>query len=606
MSSSSEERTIIKEPKKEKDIHIKKPLKKWSTVIPHLGRRDDTKKHKRTLSQSSTLSVTTQEHKSKESIHSYEEIGLETPRASPTSPEPKEIENPCLNCQFKSECDKHIGPINKSTCKQTNFRKRWPHMAIKRHMSQNPTDEQLAAYSKYDPPEPPPQLKVYSMYWANDSEVPPSPASIQDTERTKLINERFQLETRLDGSRRISTGSSAVAVNSISNPSPLPRRCSCPAEYFIDHQKEDTGKTLSLSDIKERSKPNYIMVPVPQSERGTDCRIMYKIPVPDSPKSQSRASSFSIISNSSSSSHRSSTGSSYNIAQIEEKKTPAKGIPDLIDPETKKTILRFQSMQPRAAHLKRKTSVKRETKALYVWRKSVEALLQKKPEAPKNTQEWSPEKKEKHALTRKFILQEFYTTEVTFWNQLYFAKVMFYDPICDHFDRGLPFIKPKSIEPFANIFDLMQLSANIIERFRYKQADQTASSYSKLNSAGSLEYYRCQVNMCIGKHLVELSEGMVAFLRHALDYKANRKLLESCQTNKIYQQYRKKLHTRKETRNFTMSDYLIIPIQRVARYGLLLADLAKHTDSNNPDYEYIILAHKIVTGLATAMNYAQK
>ncbi|KAI9031011.1 Dbl homology domain-containing protein [Phycomyces nitens] len=597
-SISSSDHSSLKE---SKEKVIKKPLKKWATVIPHLGRRDDGSKHKRSHSNSSSLSISTKEKQSKDSNYPYDQAGLETPRTSPTSPEPKDIENPCKNCQFKPECIKNNVPINKPTCKNAGFRKIWPHMALKRHLSQNPTTEQLAAYDKLDPPKPPPKLKIYSMYWENDSEKPPSPAYIQEPENIRNFA-KSQLDGRSDSSRRISTGSSTTATSSASTTNSFRRRFSCPAEYFVDHKEDDSNRSLNLSDLKERSTPNYLMVSVPLSERGSDCRLMYKVPVPDPLKPQSRESSFSIVSTSSSSSNRSSTGTIYNF-QPEDKKS-TKTIPDLINPDTKEPILRFQLMKPRAAHLKRKTSVKRETKALYVWRTSVENMIQKEPRPPKSIVEWSPEKQQKHALTRRFILQEFYTTEVTFWNQLYFSKVMFYDPICEHLDRGSPFIKPKSVEPFANLFDMMQLSANIIERFRYKQSDQ--SKNIKLNSVGSVESYRCQTNICIGKHLVDLSEGMVAFLRHALDYKSNRKLLESCQTNKIYKQYREKLYIRKETRSFTLSDYLIIPIQRVARYGLLLADLAKHTSPNHPDYEYIFLAHKIVTGLATAMNYAQK
>jgi hypothetical protein len=55
-----------------------------------------------------------------------------------------------------------------------------------------------------------------------------------------------------------------------------------------------------------------------------------------------------------------------------------------------------------------------------------------------------------------------------------------------------------------------------------------------------------------------------------------------------------------------MEDYLIIPIQRVARYGLLLADLIRHTDPDMEDYNYLIQAHKIIVSLATAMNSIQK
>ncbi|KAI8875733.1 hypothetical protein K501DRAFT_338527 [Backusella circina FSU 941] len=56
-----------------------------------------------------------------------------------------------------------------------------------------------------------------------------------------------------------------------------------------------------------------------------------------------------------------------------------------------------------------------------------------------------------------------------------------------------------------------------------------------------------------------------------------------------------KLYARKETSQFTLEDYLIIPIQRVARYGLLLAD-----------YDALAKAYKVITSLAVAMDSAQE
>jgi hypothetical protein len=94
------------------------------------------------------------------------------------------------------------------------------------------------------------------------------------------------------------------------------------------------------------------------------------------------------------------------------------------------------------------------------------------------------------------------------------------------------------------------------------------------------------------------------------------------------------------------ADFLIMPIQRITRYGLLLkgiviiqglqgilqkdcqhcvlsfvcffllmrgvwprfalADLRKHTPVSNPDYNDLDSAIKMITGLAIAMNHAQK
>lgn len=111
----------------------------------------------------------------------------------------------------------------------------------------------------------------------------------------------------------------------------------------------------------------------------------------------------------------------------------------------------------------------------------------------------------------------------------------------------------------------------------------------------------------IGKSICEMAEQFVVYLRCALDYKYNRKKFDHrIQHNKGFAGYQEKLSNRKETSQFFVTDYFIIPIQRITRYGLLLADLEKHTSSSHPDYHYIRRARLIMTSLAVAMNKAQR
>jgi hypothetical protein len=122
-------------------------------------------------------------------------------------------------------------------------------------------------------------------------------------------------------------------------------------------------------------------------------------------------------------------------------------------------------------------------------------------------------------------------------------------------------------DTFANLFDLMKFSAKLIHRFRHLQFEhEDEDSELKTVSPFENKALTCK-NSQLGKILCEMSEELVVFLRCALDYRENRKLLH----HKAYEIYRQRLYSRKETSQFTMEDYLIIPIQRVARYGLLLA-----------------------------------
>ncbi|CEP09697.1 hypothetical protein [Parasitella parasitica] len=212
----------------------------------------------------------------------------------------------------------------------------------------------------------------------------------------------------------------------------------------------------------------------------------------------------------------------------------------------------------------------------------------------------SPTKKARYLMTRRFILQEFYTTEITFWNQLNFTKVMFCDPLKLAIEKGSIQAHPNDMDWFANLQDLMAFSATLISRLRQFQVDK---DLCKDHVNGTTDEASDQAN--IGLALREMTESMTVFLRCALDYEGNKKLLDQKNNNKGYRLYKEKLALRKETRHFTLSEYLIIPIQRITRYGLLLADLQKHTESTHHDYKNIRIALCTIQSLASAMNSAQ-
>ncbi|KAG1468862.1 hypothetical protein G6F56_003593 [Rhizopus delemar] len=266
-------------------------------------------------------------------------------------------------------------------------------------------------------------------------------------------------------------------------------------------------------------------------------------------------------------------------------------IPNVFDPVSREPVLQFTNIKPRQYQLKRKTSWKKEAKGLRVWHDTLKESLQH----PSSVRTKYHEKKEKNMLTRNFILREFYTTEVNFWNQLYYTKVVFYDALSFAIDKNNN-LNTNVVDGFSNLFDLMKLSAKLIHRLRHFQLNENTFYSIQLKDTP------INCNIQLGKILCEVSEDMVVFLRCALDYRENKKLLQ----HKMYESYQQRLYTRKETSRFTMEDYFIIPIQRVARYGLLLADLLRHSDPEMPDYKYLVQAHKTITSLATAMNSIQK
>lgn len=100
-------------------------------------------------------------------------------------------------------------------------------------------------------------------------------------------------------------------------------------------------------------------------------------------------------------------------------------IPNVFDPATREPILEFAAIKPRKYQLHRKTSWKREAKALMTWHHTLEEQMHQPPAVSSAfLKELSADKLERYQLTRRFILREFFTTEVNFWNQLYYTKIV--------------------------------------------------------------------------------------------------------------------------------------------------------------------------------------
>lgn len=148
---------------------------------------------------------------------------------------------------------------------------------------------------------------------------------------------------------------------------------------------------------------------------------------------------------------------------------------------------------------------------------------------------------------------------------------MFCDPLKLALEKGSISARPNDMDWFANLLDLMSFSSTLIRRLRQFQVD-------KIPCKDAINDPNCQIDeVNIGLVLREMTESMVTFLRCALDYKSNKKLLDQKKNNKGYALYKEKLALKKETRQFTLGDYLIIPIQRVTRYGLLLTGMKYHS-----------------------------
>ncbi|CAO3701379.1 hypothetical protein G6F70_004739 [Rhizopus microsporus] len=428
--------------------------------------------------------------------------------------------------------------------------------------------------------------KLYSFTYHEEEE---EEEELPDTEEDEEYHSDPEL---LNNNSNLSSISSDVTLHpaSIGNRHSLRRRSSCPSYDAIS--LSSSSSTMVEKDIlyvTEQHTRNMLLL---KKNRPVDKKVTFK------PCQK-------VIARAAEAAANGDTVSGPMFLPFCEETLRYTHIPNVFDPDTREPVLQFTNIKPREYQLRRKMNWKKEAKALMTWHDTLQVLLNQPSAIHSRIQQMTPEKREKYQLTRKFILREFYTTEVNFWNQLYYTKIVFYDALVDVVGRENRYAQLNGADVFANLFDLMRFSAKLIHRLRHLQLDKRATTDSPkiiypFNAMPPL--VECCHGGQLGKILCDMSEDMVVFLRCAIDYRENRKLLQ----NKMYENYRQRLYSKKETSQFSMEDFLIIPIQRVARYGLLLADLIRHTDPSIPDYVYLIKAHRVITSLATAMNSVQK
>ncbi|KAI8994921.1 hypothetical protein BDB01DRAFT_902589 [Pilobolus umbonatus] len=269
-------------------------------------------------------------------------------------------------------------------------------------------------------------------------------------------------------------------------------------------------------------------------------------------------------------------------------------------PHTNEVVLDFNNIKPRTYPVKRRHVIKTEMKALSIWQKLlIESLNKSFGHESLDQSSTMRIGRAKDTATRQFINQEFYNTEINFLNQLNYFKVMFSDPLKLAIERHSPLAKSSDLEVFSNLDALMEYSFKLLYGLRKSQLAFTSTQTVDVSS------HKIGANINVGRVIRDLAEYLVVFLRCSIDYKTNKKGIDQVGRNKGYALYYEKLALRKETRQLTLHDYLIIPIQRITRYGLLLTDLEKHMELTYPDYNSIRIAKCLVESLAAAMNTIQ-
>ncbi|KAI8639823.1 Dbl homology domain-containing protein [Parasitella parasitica] len=201
----------------------------------------------------------------------------------------------------------------------------------------------------------------------------------------------------------------------------------------------------------------------------------------------------------------------------------------------------------------------------------------------------SPHGQSPHLL--HFILNELITTETTYLEHLTIIKQMFMDPLTlAATTHPRPLVNIKNITTiFAFIPELIHLSSTLVNRLN--EAICTTEN-------GETHGY-------FGMVFCDLEDQFDVYISYAANFPKQQKCIAKADRSIVYRQLVQDSLRKKETHRMGLSDYMIAPIQRITRYGLLLKDFLRHSDSNSPDFPFVQRSLKCHLALAYAMNEIQ-
>jgi hypothetical protein len=131
---------------------------------------------------------------------------------------------------------------------------------------------------------------------------------------------------------------------------------------------------------------------------------------------------------------------------------------------------------------------------------------------------------------------------------------MFMDPfIAAATQTSRPLVNPNDISTiFAYIPNIIEVSNVLAYRF-----ESVAKSWHEQSSR-------------VGAVFLQMEDDFEVYIRYAVNFHYSQRCINRAHNNILYRRFIQESLRKKETNRMGLSDYMIIPIQRVTRYSLLL------------------------------------
>ena len=187
------------------------------------------------------------------------------------------------------------------------------------------------------------------------------------------------------------------------------------------------------------------------------------------------------------------------------------------------------------------------------------------------------------------IIQELRDTERSYVTCLHMISVIFIQPIRNRINTPQQILSAKELKGiFGNIEEVCKFSQKILEAI---EVIIHPSAWTDQSTIGDLFN-----DLLDGKEMSIVYHEYVDTYEKALSKIKDEFKIEDSPFKQFAQECQEKCD------NHSLSSLLVVPVQRIPRYQLLLEDLIKATPRNHRDIPLLVVAHKKMVTLATALN----
>jgi len=183
------------------------------------------------------------------------------------------------------------------------------------------------------------------------------------------------------------------------------------------------------------------------------------------------------------------------------------------------------------------------------------------------------------------VIREILETETRYLESLRVIQDVYFTPLFEKANGMQPIIKLHELHGiFLNIEDIILVAVELEKKLRDRVEVNKSSK--------------------VGDIFLNLAWGFNLYRRYASEYEGALTLLAEVSTRTKMREFITEATANPATKGMTLESFLVMPVQRIPRYKLLLAEAFKHTKESDEDYTELKDALDRVSELAMVVNEA--